>query len=139
MNNEAVNVKKLREGLNLKQADLALALCVTQATVARWESESGATEPTGDAARRLQHLRAMTAIPEENKVLREMLKATGGVSAVAALLSLGTSMSGAALGFAGVGALFGPLGIAGGAAAGLLYRLLKKAQNDNKKRKENRK
>jgi transcriptional regulator with XRE-family HTH domain len=120
MNNNIVNVKKLREALGLKQAELAAVLCVTQATVARWESESGATEPTGDAARRLCQLQTMTAIPEENKVLTEMLGATGGVSAVAALLSLGTSMNAAALVLPGVGALFGPLGIAGGAAAALL-------------------
>jgi DNA-binding transcriptional regulator YiaG len=138
MNNNIIQVKKLREALGLKQADLAAVLCVTQATVARWESESGATEPTGDAARRLCQLQAMTAISEESKVLREMLGATGGVSAVAALLSLGTSMSAAALGFPGVGALFGPLGIAGGAAAALLYQLLHKAHNENNKRKENR-
>ena len=79
------------------------------------------------------------AIPKENKVLQETLRAAGGVSAIAALLSLGSSMGAAALGFAGVGALFGPIGIAGGVAGGLLYRLLQKAHNENKKRKENRK
>jgi transcriptional regulator with XRE-family HTH domain len=138
MRNTAVNVKELREKLGLNQLELAGALCVTQATVARWESRNGRTQPTGDAARRLQHLQAMMAIPKENKVLRETLKSAGGVSAVAALLSLGSSVDATALGLAGVGALFGPLGIAGGVAGGLLYRLLQKA-HENKKGKENTK
>jgi transcriptional regulator with XRE-family HTH domain len=136
MSNEPINVKVIREKLGLNQADFAVALCVTQATVARWESKNAATQPTGDAARRLRHLQAMMAIPKEYKVLMETLVAAGGVTAVAALLSLGSSMAGAAaLSIGGVGALFGPFGIAGGVAAGLLYRLLQQAQTEDKKRK----
>jgi len=139
MRNIAINVRELRDKLGLNQIELAAALCVTQATVARWESKNGGTQPTGDAARRLQLLQATIAIPKQNKRLRELLKSAGGVSAVAALLSLGSSVGAAGLGFAGVGALFGHLGIAGGVAGGLLYRLLQKAHNENKKGKENRK
>ena len=133
MENKAINVKAIREELGLNQAELAVALCVTQATVARWESKSGSTLPTGDAARRLQQLKAMMAIPKENKILRDTLRAAGGASAVAALLSLGSSMGAATVGL--TGAMFGPLGIAGGVAAGLLYRLLKTAQNEDRKQR----
>ena len=133
MRSVSINVEKLRNELGLKQAELAAMLCVTQATVARWESEDGKTQPAGDAARRLEQLNAMMDLPKEFKVLRETLKSTGGISAVAALLSLGTSM-----GIAGVGTLFGPFGIAQGVAAGVLYRVLKRAQNESKKRKDKR-
>ena len=136
MSNDPINIRAIRERLGLNQADFAVALGVTQATVARWESKNAATQPTGDAARRLQHLQAMMAVPKEYKILMQTLKAAGGVTAVAALLSLGSSTVGAtALSIGGVGALFGPLGIAGSVAAGLLYRLLKQAQTENKKRK----
>jgi transcriptional regulator with XRE-family HTH domain len=122
-------IKILRDQLDLSQADFATALGVTQATVARWEAEKNATQPTGDAARRLEHLEASMANPEESKKLQEMLCAVGGVSALAALLTLGSSI-GAAAGVLGIVGLFGPVGIAGGAAAGLLYRFLQRAQSD---------
>ena len=138
MKDKSIDIKALRKELALNQAQLAGILAVTQATVARWESRSG-TIPTGDAARRLNQLQAMMAIPKEKKVIQKMVRVAGGLDAVAALLSLGSSIGGTAIALVGAGTLFGPAGIAGSLAAGLLYRLLKKTQNEDRERKRNEK
>jgi transcriptional regulator with XRE-family HTH domain len=132
MKSASINVKDLREKLGLNQAELASSLCVTQATVARWESEKSI--PSGDAARRLKQLKALLELPAELERLRKILASEGGLNAVAALLSLGSSVGGM-IGITAVGALFGPLGLAGGAAAGLLFNLLKEAQETTKEKK----
>ena len=131
MSNQSITIKTLRKELDLNQAELARALSVTQATVARWESS--VAQPTGDAARRLHQLQAMMTKPKERRLIQETLRANGGVAAVAALLSLGSAVDGTAVGVFGAGTLFGPAGIAGSIAAGLLYRLLQKAKKENRK------
>ena len=130
---------QIRANLRLTQNDFAAILCVTQATVARWESKDATTSPTGDAARRLQQLQAMLRSPEQKKILKEALRSMGGVGAVAALLSLGTTSSGITLGAPLAGTLLGSLGIAGTLSARVLYRTLGEVLNHKRSTKEKQK
>jgi len=132
---DKLQIVKLREMLGINQAQLASMLSVTQASVARWESENNPpTRPSGDAARKLEHLQAAVYAPGERRQLIQLLRESGGGAAVAGLLTVGTSVGGL-LGFSGIGSLFGPLGIAGGAAAGILFKILSDGQRKTNNKK----
>lgn len=117
----------------MNQSDFAIILGVTQATVARWESESDSPkktikQPLGDTARRIELLEMEVRKRNGKAKLREILGKAGGLGVVAGLLAWGSSAR--ALGAAG--GLFGPLGIVAGAAGGLLLKVLNDARKGAK-------
>jgi len=126
---ERDNVRQLRGDLGLSQEQFACVLSVTQATVARWESETAA--PIGGAIFRIRQLSVTLANPTDRQIIMEILAEPGGPTTLAALLTLGSSFGKAAESM-GIPSLFAPSGIAASASALTTLRVLNKIVNKQK-------
>ncbi len=126
------NVRQLRDALGLSQEQFACVLSVTQATVARWESE--AATPTGSAIFRIRQLSVTLASPVDRQMIMDILAEPGGPTTLAALLTLGSSFGKAAESM-GIPSLFAPTGVAASASALTVLRVLNKIVNAQKERK----
>lgn len=122
-------IKEIRGCLGLSQEQLASIVSVTQATIARWES--GTAEPAGSTAFKIRQLSATLANPIERQMVADILDEPGGITALAALLTLGSSFEKAAKSM-GVPSLFSASGVSGSVSALATLRTLSKVINTQK-------
>jgi uncharacterized protein YaaW (UPF0174 family)/transcriptional regulator with XRE-family HTH domain len=121
--------KEIRDCLGLSQEQLASIVSVTQATIARWES--GAAEPGGSTAFKIRQLSVTLTNPTERQMVADILDEPGGIAALAALLTLGSSFEKAADSM-GVPSLFSASGVPGSVSALAVFRVLSKIINMQK-------
>lgn len=122
-------ITEIRERLGISQEQLAAIVSVTQATIARWET--GAAEPGGSTAFKIRQLSVTLANPAERQMVADILEEPGGIAALAALLTLGSSFEKVAESM-GVPSLFSASGISGSLSALATLRILNKIINTQK-------